>query len=167
MTRRDDATLSARIVEACAHRGFRLAVAESLTGGLLTSAIVETPGASSVLSGGIVAYDTAIKHTVVGVDRGLLADRGAVDPRVAAQMADRVRTAFARHGRAADVGVATTGVAGPEPQDGKPVGLVYLGLAVGEHVEVAELRLSGSRDEIRSASVSTALARLARALDER
>ncbi|MDM4762557.1 nicotinamide-nucleotide amidohydrolase family protein [Galbitalea sp. SE-J8] len=160
-----DAALSARVVALAAERGLRIAVAESLTGGLLTAAIVATSGASRVLSGGVVAYDTAIKRSVLGVDAALLAERGAVDPEVARRMADGVRVALAVDGRPADLGVATTGVAGPDPQDGKPVGLVYVGIAVGERVTAVELRLDGGRDGIRSAVVSAALARLAEALE--
>ncbi len=143
-----------------------IAVAESLTGGQLVASLVDVPGASATVVGGVVAYNTAIKHSVLGVSAALLASRGAVDPDVARQMASGVRGALAVDGRPADVGLATTGVAGPDPQDGKPVGTVYLGIAIGDRVQSIELSLSGTRNEIRSATVQRALATLLAALNE-
>ena len=143
-----------------------IAVAESLTGGQLVASLVDVPGASATVVGGVVAYNTAIKHSVLGVSADLLASQGAVDPEVAQQMAAGVRVALAVDGRPADVGLATTGVAGPEPQDGKPVGTVYLGIAIGDRVESVALSLSGSRREIQSATVQQALATLLAALNE-
>ena len=94
--------------------GWTVAVAESLTGGLVVSSLVSVPGASATVRGGIVAYATALKHTLLGVDAALLAAQGAVHPDVARQMAEGVRGTAAIDGRAADVGIATTGVAGPD-----------------------------------------------------
>ena len=145
-------------------RGLTIAVAESLTGGLLVAELIRTPGASAVVSGGVVAYNTALKHSVLGVDAALLLARGAVDPQVAEQMAAGVRSALAVDGRAADIGISTTGVAGPEPQDGQPVGTVYLGFAMATGVSHVALRLSGSRDDIRNAVVSESLLQLMRLL---
>jgi nicotinamide-nucleotide amidase len=148
-------------------RGLRIAVAESLTGGLLVAELTRIPGASLVVSGGIVAYDTEVKRTLLGVSAELLEREGAVHPEVARQMADRVRRALAVGGRPADVGVSTTGVAGPDPQDGKPPGTVYLGVAFGGEVEAIALQLGGDRTAVRSATVraalDAALARLVRA----
>ncbi len=146
--------------------GLTIAVAESLTGGQLVAALVDVPGASAAVRGGVVAYDTAIKHTVLGVDASLLAERGAVDPEVARQMASGVRVALAVDGRPADVGVATTGVAGPDPQDGNPVGTVFVGIAIGDRVEAVPLSLDGTRREIQSATVQAALATLLAVLHE-
>ena len=140
-------------------------MAESLTGGLLVAELIRHPGASSAVVGGVVAYNTALKHTLLGVDAGLLAERGAVDPDVAQQMATGVRQALAVDGRPADIGLATTGVAGPEPQDGKPVGTVFIGIAIGQTVLNIPLQLSGSRDDIRSAVVSESLVGLRKLLD--
>jgi nicotinamide-nucleotide amidase len=148
----------ADVVHLLTERGLTIAVAESLTGGLLVSELIRTPGASAVVVGGVVAYSTALKHSVLGVDAGLLASNGAVDPEVARQMASGVRAVLAVDGRPADIGVATTGVAGPDPQDGKPVGTVFLGIAFGDEVRSVELGLSGSRDEVRAAVVVEALA---------
>lgn len=148
------------LVGLLAERELTLAVAESLTGGLLAAEIVSVPGASAVLVGGVVAYDTAIKRSVLGVDTELLAERGAVDAEVARQMADRVRTVLAVDGRRADVGLATTGVAGPDSQDGHPPGTVFIGIAFGDRVEAYPLLLEGGRKAIREATVSESLLRL-------
>ncbi|MBX7553724.1 CinA family protein [Streptomyces sp. NPDC004232] len=144
-------------------RGESLAVAESLTGGLVAAEITGVPGASKVFRGSVTAYATELKHELLGVDPALLARQGAVDPQVAAQMAAGVRKALG-----ADWGIATTGVAGPDPQDGKPVGTVFVaadgpvtgraGSAGGGKVEA--LRLNGSRAEIRMESVRSVLALL-------
>jgi len=140
------------LVAALAARGETLAVAESLTGGALAAAVVDVPGASVVLRGGVVAYDTELKHTLLGVDAGLLAERGAVDPDVARLMADGVRRRLG-----ATWGVATTGVAGPDPQDGRAPGTVYVAV-VGPGAERGErLRLPGGRADGRAATVGRAL----------
>ncbi|MFF8594970.1 CinA family protein [Streptomyces sp. NPDC015220] len=144
-------------------RGETLAVAESLTGGLVAAEITSVPGASKVFRGSVTAYATELKHELLGVDAALLAQRGAVDPQVAAQMAEGVRTALG-----ADWGVATTGVAGPDPQDGQPVGTVFMAvagpLATGSGTsrggKTAALRLNGGRAEIRMESVRSVLALL-------
>jgi nicotinamide-nucleotide amidase len=156
----------AEVVGLLTARGLTVAVAESLTGGMLVSELIRTPGASHAVVGGVVAYSTALKHSVLGVDAQLLRENGAVDPEVARQMATGVRTALAVDGRPADIGISTTGVAGPDPQDGKPVGTVYVGLAVGRDVRVVELALEGDRDAIRSAVVAEAVALLGRSLSD-
>lgn len=150
--------VATRIIAELTRRGETVAVAESLTGGLLAAALIAVPGASAVVNGGVVAYNTAIKHSVLGVDAALLAERGAVDPVVARQMADGVRTVLAVDGRAADYGLATTGVAGPDPQDGQPPGTVYLGIAAGADIRSLGLDLSGGRAAIRASTVDAALA---------
>lgn len=157
-------TVSSEVVATLIERGFTIAVAESLTGGLLVSELVATPGASAVVLGGVVAYNTQLKNTVLGVDAELLAQHGAVHPDVAAQMATGVRVALAVAAGPANVGISTTGVAGPDPQDGQPVGTVYLGFAIGDEVSVKRLALSGDRAAIRSAVVSESLSELQRIL---
>lgn len=157
----DSAALSARIIAALTSRHQTIAVAESLTGGLLVAELIRTPGASAVVSGGIVAYNTELKHTLLGVDAEVLAAHGAVHPDVAAQMAAGVREALTVAGEPAYIGISTTGVAGPDPQDGQPVGTVYLGFAVGTEVRTRQLLLSGSRDDIRTAVVYESLLELA------
>jgi nicotinamide-nucleotide amidase len=148
------------IVRELIARGGSIAVAESLTGGLLVAELIRTPGASAVVSGGIVAYSTELKHTLLGVNSGLLAAHGPVHADVAAQMAAGVRDRLAVAGIPATVGISTTGVAGPDPQDGVPVGTVYLGFAVGSDVRTSAVQLSGSREEIRRAAVSESLMQL-------
>lgn len=159
------ADAAAAVIATLTARHWSIAVAESLTGGLLTAELVRIPGASLVLRGGVVAYDTNIKHSLLGVDAGLLALHGAVHPDVAAQMATGVRAALAVAGEPAHVGISTTGVAGPDPQDGQPVGTVFLGFAIGDRVRTTGLQLSGTRDEIRSAVVSESLDELLRLLE--
>ena len=140
------------VLRALDARGWSVAAAESLTGGRLTAALVDVPGASAHLRGGIVAYATDLKTSALGVEADLLAARGAVDPAVAEQMAQGVR-----HVLRADVGLATTGVAGPDPQDGQPVGTVFVAVSTPETTVVTSLTLSGTRDEIRSRAVIGAL----------
>lgn len=149
-----------------AARGLTLAVAESLTGGLLTAELVDPAGASKVINGGVVAYDTEIKASVLRVDRALLDEHGPVHPEVARQLADNVRTVLAVGGRAADVGIATTGVAGPEAQGEASVGTVFLGLADANGSHARELHLTGSRSEIRAATVDAAIEWLGEWLDD-
>jgi nicotinamide-nucleotide amidase len=155
---------SALVIGECTSRGLTIAVAESLTGGLLVAELIRTPGASAVVVGGVVAYNTAIKQSILGVDAGLLAEKGAVDPDVAMQMATGVRERLAINGRVADIGIATTGVAGPDPQDGQPVGTVFIGIASATGVSSVALHLVGDRDDIRSAVVSESLVQLTKLL---
>lgn len=141
------------LVGRLAERGQTVAAAESLTGGLLTATLVTVPGVSRVLRGGLVVYATDLKHSLAGVDAGLLAERGPVDPDVALALA---RGARERCG--ADWGLSTTGVAGPGPQDGVPAGTVYVALAGPDgRNEVRELHVDGERQQVREAAVATAL----------
>lgn len=124
-------------------RGWTLGVAESLTGGGVTSTLVSVPGASTVLRGGIVAYATDLKSRLLGVDDGLLAARGPVDADVASQMAAGVRRVTG-----ADVGLATTGVAGPDPQVGRGPGLVFVAVCAPGADRVRRVDLTGSRPQV-------------------
>lgn len=155
------AALVERVVAGLIARGLSIAVAESLTGGAVVEQLVRVPGVSRVLFGGVVAYQTQLKRDLVGVDAALLARHGAVHPLVAAQLAERVREALAVDGVAARVGVGTTGVAGPDPQDGVEPGVAYVAVAVDATTEVRTLRLSGDRAAIRRAATEAALALLA------
>ncbi|MFI9274810.1 CinA family protein [Kitasatospora sp. NPDC052896] len=132
--------------------GATLAVAESLTGGMLASQLVEVPGASETFRGSITAYATDLKASLLGVDEGLLAVHGPIHPLVARQMAEGVRTLFG-----STFGLATTGVAGPGPQDGKPAGTVHLGFAGPSGSAARSPRLSGDRATIRQMAVTGAL----------
>jgi nicotinamide-nucleotide amidase len=145
-------TTAAAVLDRLRERGWTIAAAESLTGGLVVSALVDVPGASASLRGGVVAYATDVKRDVLGVDAALLAREGAVDPVVATRMAEGVRRLLG-----ADVGVATTGVAGPEPQDGKPVGTVCIAVSTPVAGSSGTRMLTGDRAAIRAAAVRAAL----------
>jgi nicotinamide-nucleotide amidase len=132
--------------------GVTVAVAESLTGGLLAAALTETPGSSATMRGGLVVYATDLKATLAGVDRGLLARRGAVDPDVARELAEGVRQRLG-----ATFGIGVSGVAGPDAQDGVTVGTVYAAVA-GERTDVVEQWIfDGDRGQIRRAAVQGCL----------
>jgi PncC family amidohydrolase len=134
-------------------RGLTLATAESLTGGAVGEAVTSVPGASAVYAGGVVTYATRVKVELLGVPQEVVDHEGVVSAACASAMADRVRLLVG-----ATVGLATTGVAGPEPQEGRPVGLVYVAVADASGVESRELSLSGDRAAIRSATVAAVLA---------
>lgn len=151
---------AAGVLRSLAGRGETLAVAESLTGGLLAAAIVDVPGASAAFRGGLVVYATELKATLAGVPAALLAARGPVDPEVAAALA-----AGARERCGATWGVATTGVAGPEPQQGVAVGTVHVAVAGpragAAGTAVRSLLLPGDRAAVRGGAVAAALDLLA------
>jgi nicotinamide-nucleotide amidase len=142
-------------------RGLTIAVAESLTGGLLVAELIGVPGASVVVRGGVVAYATELKAQLLGVDEALLAASGPIDPEVARQMAAGVRERLG-----ADIGIATTGAAGPDPQDGHAPGEVWLGFAIGDEVTAVGLALGGDRAAIRRDTVSESLSRVRALLPE-
>lgn len=152
--------LAADLNAALRERGQTLAVAESLTGGALGAALTAPPGASATFLGGIVAYATEAKAGLLGVDQGLLARVGAVDPEVARQMAlgvrDRLGSTYA---------VATTGVAGPDPQDGRPPGEVHLAVAGPDGCTARSLHLAGDRAAVREGAVRAGLTAALEAID--
>ncbi|MBB5123072.1 damage-inducible protein CinA [Streptomyces eurocidicus] len=144
---------AAEVLRVLVDRGRTVAAAESLTGGLVAAELTAVPGASRAVRGSVTAYATEVKREVLGVDGGLLAARGAVDGEVAGQMARGVRALLG-----ADWGVATTGVAGPDAQDGKPVGTVFVAAAgPAGATAVRELSLDGDRARIRAESVQAVL----------
>ncbi len=149
--------LAVRIIAELSGRGMTIAVAESLTGGLVVAELVSVTGASAVVRGGVVAYATELKSSLLGVDAELLAEKGPIDPEVVRQMAEGVRWRLGHGGVPTDIGLATTGVAGPDQQDGHPVGEVWIGLAIGGRVEAHGLTLGGDRAAIRGATVSESL----------
>lgn len=153
-----------QLLEHVVRLDMRVAVAESLTGGLLADALVSISGASQAFSGAVVAYDTALKHTMLGVDDQLLDECGPVAEEVAKQMARGVRDACAvetsgGQKQRADIGLSTTGVAGPDadPQTGQPPGTVWVGVSsrLGERAE--RFHFDGDRAQVRAASVAAAL----------
>ncbi|MDY0909244.1 CinA family protein [Microbacterium sp. CFBP9034] len=154
-------TLAGDVLAALGDRGWTIGTAESLTGGLVVASLIDVPGASAHVRGGVVAYATDLKHTTLGVDRALLQAVGPVHADVAQAMAEAARRVLG-----ADVGVATTGVAGPDPQDGQPVGTVFTAVATPAGSTVAALRLHGTRDEIRAETVRLVLELCLRAIPE-
>ena len=144
-----------RVVDAARPAGLTVGCAESLTGGLVASGIVAIPGASAVFRGGIVAYDSMLKNDLLGVDVSSLAREGAVTAEVASAMAEGALTRLG-----VDVAVATTGVAGPDPDpvSGLAPGVVFIAVAGGGlGTMVRELSLEGDRSEIRERAARAAL----------
>jgi nicotinamide-nucleotide amidase len=141
------------VIKRLAARGQTIAVAESLTGGMFAAALTAVPGASAVFRGGVVSYATDLKASLLGVPAALLDAHGAVHPAVASAMAEG-----ARQRMTATVGAATTGVAGPDPQDGQPVGTVFIAVSSASGgTTVRSLALSGDRRQIRQATVDRLL----------
>jgi nicotinamide-nucleotide amidase len=133
-----------------------LVIAESLTGGLLTAHFAAIAGASDVLLTGIIAYDTRLKHELLGVSNQLLENQGPVDPEVAAQMAEGLRSKISsKTGIDSDqiVSIATTGVAGPSPQGEKPVGELYIAVSQASETKVFAHELTGDREKIQNSAV--------------
>lgn len=143
---------AAALLDRLVAHGWTLATAESLTGGLLCATIVDVPGASRALRGSVVAYATDVKASVLGVDTALLAEHGAVHPEVARQMALGARRVLG-----ADVGLATTGVAGPDPQDGHAPGTVFVAVSTPDATEVRASQIAGDRAAVRGRAVGAAL----------
>ncbi len=151
----DDQSMEEAVAAALRLRGLTLGVAESLTGGLIASRLVDVPGASGWFKGGVVAYDAAVKHSVLGVPAGPV-----VREEAAGAMAEGARRVLG-----ADVGLGITGVAGPEEQEGVAVGTVFVGLALGDAPALTRgFRLPGDRPRIRQYSAISALDMLRREL---
>jgi nicotinamide-nucleotide amidase len=142
-----------RLVEGLLAQAATLATAESLTGGLVSAALTDVPGISEVYRGGLVVYATDLKASLAGVPDELLDRVGPVHPDTAAALASGVRERLR-----ATYGLATTGVAGPDPQDGHPAGEVYVAAAGPGRVRVRALRLAGDRAAVRAGSVAAVLA---------
>lgn len=148
---------AAQLLGLLRRRGLTLATAESLTGGGLGALMTSVPGASDVYVGGVVSYATRVKTALLGVPADLAAEHGVVSAECAEAMAVGARTLLD-----ADVALSTTGVAGPDPQEDKPVGTVYVAVATGAGVRVQALSLMGDRLAVRrdaaAAAVDLALA---------
>jgi nicotinamide-nucleotide amidase len=153
----DDDTMESVVLALLRQQGRTLAVAESLTGGMIGSRLAAVPGASDAFLGGVVSYSASVKQDLLGVPEGPV-----VTEQAAAAMARGVRRLLS-----ADVGIAATGVAGPDTQDGRPPGTVCLAVAWGEgpgDLETTEVQLPGRRNQVREFSVITLLAMLRRRL---
>lgn len=144
----------------CRERGITLGTAESCTGGMVAARLTALPGASSYFLGGVVCYSNALKTALLGVPETLLRDKGAVSAEVAAAMAEGACRALR-----VEAAVAVTGIAGPDGGTSqKPVGTVYLAVAVRGRTVVELHRWSGSRSRIRNCAAAAALRLLLRAL---
>lgn len=140
------------IVESAKAKAVKVAIAESLTAGLVCAAIADTSGASEVLLGGIVSYQDEVKHQLLGVSAQLMATQSAVDPEVAIQMASGARTKFSQAmsiNPDTVIGISTTGVAGPDPVGNKSVGEVYIGVSSAKGELVFVENFFGDRQSIR------------------
>jgi nicotinamide-nucleotide amidase len=156
----DDADLAASVLDQCRRTRLKLAVAESCSGGLVGGRLTAIPGSSDVFVGGVIAYDNAIKVKMLDVDPDLLSREGAVSEAVVRQMARGARAATG-----AQVGLAVTGIAGPDGgRPEKPVGTVWIAADVAGDVRALGLRLWGDRDEIRRRSAQAVLDLARRAL---
>ena len=132
--------------------GHTVATAESLTGGRLAVALTDTPGASETYLGGVVTYATELKASVLDVDQRIIEEHGVVSPECAKAMASGVRALAG-----ATFGIATTGVAGPTDQEGKPPGTVFVGIAGPGILEAVALELPGKREQVQERTVREAL----------
>lgn len=155
----DDATLAGVVVAALAAEGATVAVAESLTAGLVGAALTEVPGSSAVFRGGVQVYASDLKASLAGVPEPLLAAHGAVAQATARAMAQGVRDRLA-----ATYGLALTGVAGPAPQEGHPPGTVHLAVAGPQGTSARTVRLPGDRARVRLLAVTAGLDLLRRAV---
>lgn len=148
--------LASAVIERAARMGVTIGTAESLTAGMITSALTAVPGSSAVVRGGVVSYAIEVKRDVLAVDAAVLSQVGAVDERVAVQMAEGARRELS-----ADVSVAVTGIAGPGgAEPGKPVGTVWMAVATPSGTEAELVRFEGGREEVRRQTVLAALDRL-------
>jgi PncC family amidohydrolase len=145
--------LAKEVVDALKARGWKLAVAESMTGGLVGAALTTVPGSSDVFLGGVISYTDDVKAAHLGVDKGLLARKGAVTADVARAMAAGVRERFG-----ADLALSVTGFAGPNVPPGGEAGKVHIGLATATRVTSKEMHFGGEREAVRRQAVDEALA---------
>jgi len=155
------ADLASALLDRLEERGETVATAESLTGGQVCATLVDAPGASVVVRGAVVAYSPEVKSQILGVDRDQILAHGTVDGGVAREMAEGIRLRLG-----ATWGIATTGNAGPEPSEGKPVGMVFVAVAGPGTSVVRELSLSGDRAAIRRSTTAAALSLLLATLEE-
>lgn len=148
---------ASRLIERLGELEWSIATAESLTGGLVCAELVSVPGASARVRGGIVAYASDLKRDLLGVDGTILALHGAVQSKVARQMAEGVRERLSLGGERVDVGISTTGIAGPDSPDGQPVGTVYIGVSTPLGTRVELFQFDGTREQIRAETVRRAV----------
>jgi PncC family amidohydrolase len=152
--------MAEEIISLAQSKGVYLALAESLTAGMVCARLADVPGASKVLLGGINTYQDQIKSQILGVSSSLLQMQSAVDPEVAAQLAESVRAKFAFAMQLAPeqvIGLSTTGVAGPDSVGHHKPGEVYVGVSSKAGTKVFAEQFGGTRADIRRASLERAL----------
>jgi nicotinamide-nucleotide amidase len=145
-------TVGEALVDLLKQCGLKVAAAESLTGGLIGAELTRAPGSSDYFLGSLVCYSTAAKAKVAGVSEEILREHGPVSAEVAGALAEGAARAFD-----ADLGVSATGVAGPEPQDGAPVGTIFIGATMHGHTETRHVRGYGDRTHVQRMAVTAAL----------
>lgn len=153
--------LARSVVELAIEKKLLIATAESLTGGMLGNLLCTVAGASATFTGGVISYSNEVKQQVLGVDSALLSQKGSVDPDVAEQMA-----AGSARVCGADLAISTTGVAGPDSHDGKPVGRVYVGISSARGTLNISRDYEGSRQAIREQAAYDALRMLLAELEQ-
>jgi nicotinamide-nucleotide amidase len=141
--------LAHELIQKLSQQHLTISVAESLTGGLVAASLTQIPGASAVFKGGIIAYRDEIKQKVLKVDSALITKFTSISEPVAQSMATNVREIMNT-----DIGIATTGVAGPEKSDGFAPGIVFVAISIGDHKICQKLELVGDRTQIRDQSVN-------------
>ncbi|GGE64977.1 competence/damage-inducible protein A [Priestia taiwanensis] len=158
----NDETLASKVIELLQQRGYTLASAESLTGGLFGDSVTAYSGVSSIYKGGIVCYSNESKEQLLHVPKEVLEHDGAVSERCAAYLAKNVREQFNT-----TVGISFTGIAGPTSVEGKPVGTVFIGISVqGKEEVVHSLKIAGTREQIKLRAVKHGLYHILRKLEE-
>ncbi|MET3728665.1 nicotinamide-nucleotide amidase [Fictibacillus halophilus] len=144
----DDETLESQTFDLLRNNQLTIASAESLTGGLFSKIITDFPGASTVYQGGVVVYSNALKQSMLKVPHTLITDHGVVSSQCAEWMAEEIRKQTKT-----DIGISFTGVAGPDAQEDKPAGTVFIGISIGNHTHSYSFKLAGSRKGIRERAV--------------
>jgi nicotinamide-nucleotide amidase len=140
--------LASSLIKKLQENNLTLAVAESLTGGLVAASLTEIPGASKVFKGSITAYSDEIKQNVLNVNKETISKFTSISEQVALEMAINVRTIMK-----SDIGISTTGVAGPEKSAGFAPGLVFVAISIGDHNMCQKLEITGDRSKIRNQTV--------------
>ncbi len=153
--------LASRVVDALSERGWTIATGESLTAGMVSATVATVPGASAVLRGGVVAYAPDVKTSLLGVSKEVLA-RGIVSEEVAMALAEGARINLQ-----AQVGVGTTGAAGPDPHDGQPAGTACLAVSTPQGSRALTIQVAGSRAQVRYGVTEAAMREILLALGER
>ena len=141
--------LAYELIQKLGQRHLTISVAESLTGGLVAASLTQIPGASAVFKGGIIAYRDETKEQVLKVDPALITKFTSISEPVAQSMATNIREIMNT-----DIGIATTGVAGPDKSEGFAPGIVFVAISIGDHNICQKLELVGDRTQIRDQSVN-------------